>query len=306
MRATERSAHRIGVTLVTGSALVWSTAGLFTRVIGVDTWTLVFWRSFVGALFIVAALLWRERRRTIRAVRSMSWPGWWVAILQTVAMISYLYALRLTAVADVMIIYATVPFVVSVLAWLVMRERASRSTLMASIIAALGVVMTLGGAPLGGSVRGDALAFLMTLAYAAMLVILRRHREVAMIPAACLAMLLSAAVAWPLSVPSAVDSRDVLFLVLFGGQMGLGLLMLTTGSRLIPATENALIGTLDTPLSPFWVWLAIGEAPTTAAMVGGTIVLGAVIGHIAMERRAVPDRRDEPVVGVTQPEPPNG
>ncbi len=113
-----------------------------------------------------------------------------------------------------------------------------------------------------------------------------------MIPAACLAMLLSAAVAWPLSAPTAVASRDLLYLVLFGGQMGLGLLLLTTGSRLIPATENALIGTLDTPLSPLWVWLAVGEAPTAAAMVGGTIVLGAVVGHIVAESRSVPARRD--------------
>jgi drug/metabolite transporter (DMT)-like permease len=81
--------------------------------------------------------------------------------------------------------------------------------------------------------------------------------------------------------------------MLFGvTQMGLGFLLLTIGSRLIPATENALIGTLDTPLSPFWVWLTFGEVPTVAALVGGTIVLGAVVGHIAAENRRSAARGD--------------
>ena len=69
-------------------------------------------------------------------------------------------------------------------------------------------------------------------------------------------------------------------------------MLLTMGSRLIPATATALISALETPLAPVWVWLAFGEVPTTAAMVGGTIVLGAVVGHIVVESRPVPAHRD--------------
>jgi drug/metabolite transporter (DMT)-like permease len=290
MRATEVREHRLGVALVTLSAVIWSTAGFFTRLISVDTWTLLFWRSIFGALFLAAVLVWQERRGTLRAIRSLGWPGWSVAIFATVAMLSYLFALRLTAVADVMIIYATVPFVVAALAWLVMRERASRPTLVASAVASVGVVVMLRGAPLAGNVWGDVLAFVMTVAYAAMLVVLRKHREVTMISAAWLSALLGAAVTLPLAAPTVVGARDLLYLALFGtSQMGLGFLVLTVGSRLIPATENALIGTLDTPLSPLWVWLAFGEVPTTAALVGGTVVLIAVVGHIVAESRRQPE-----------------
>ena len=290
MRATEVREHRLGVALVTLSAVIWSTAGFFTRLISVDTWTLLFWRSIFGALFLAAVLVWQERRGTLRAIRSLGWPGWSVAIFVTVAMLSYLFALRLTAVADVMIIYATVPFVVAALAWLVMRERASRPTLVASAVASAGVVVMLWGAPLAGNVWGDVLAFVMTVAYAAMLVVLRKHREVTMISAAWLSALLGALVTLPLAAPTVVGARDLLYLALFGtSQMGLGFLVLTIGSRLIPATENALIGTLDTPLSPLWVWLAFGEVPTTAALVGGTVVLTAVVGHIVAESRRQPE-----------------
>ena len=83
------------------------------------------------------------------------------------------------------------------------------------------------------------------------------------------------------------------YLMLFGAsQTGLAFLLLTVGSRLIPATEAALISVLETPLAPVWVWAAFGEAPTAAAMVGGTIVLGAVVGHTAAETRPAPAPRD--------------
>src|SRR5262249_49481528 len=155
----------------------------FTRLIAVDTWTLVFWRGVFGGLFLAGVVYWQHRQRTVGAILAMGGPGWWVVLLSTVAMVSYLNALRLTAVADVMIVYATVPFVVAALAWLVMRERASRRTIVASAVAAAGVAAMLGGSPVAGNLWGDLLAFVMTLAYAAMLVILRWHRAVPMIPA---------------------------------------------------------------------------------------------------------------------------
>jgi drug/metabolite transporter (DMT)-like permease len=87
---------------------------------------------------------------------------------------------------------------------------------------------------------------------------------------------------------------------------GLAFLLLTKGSRLVPATETALIGALETPLAPVCVWLTLGEVPTAAAMVGGTIVLGPVVGHIVAESRPAPARRDVPGGGTVRREAPHG
>lgn len=74
--------------------------------------------------------------------------------------------------------------------------------------------------------------------------------------------------------------------MLFGvSQTGPAFFLLTIGSRLIPAAETALISTFETPLAPVWVWLAFGEVPTGAAIIGGILVLGAVVGHIVAENR---------------------
>jgi drug/metabolite transporter (DMT)-like permease len=305
VRSADRRRHRVGLIPVTVAILIWSTAGFFTRLIDADTWTLLFWRSVFGALFLLIALVRQEGQGALGAIRAMGWPGWSVAILSTIVILTYMAALRLTAVADVMIIQATVPFVVAGLAWLTMRERASRPTLVASALATIGVVVMLGGAPLAGNPWGVAMAFATMVAYAGILVLLRWHRNVPMTSAAFLAALLGAAVTLPLAAPTAVSARDLLYLMVFGAsQTGLAFLLLTIGSRRIPATETALVSVLETPLGPVWVWLAFGEVPTTAAMVGGIIVLGAVVGHIVAESRSVPARRD--VRRRCQYEPPNG
>jgi len=75
------------------------------------------------------------------------------------------------------------------------------------------------------------------------------------------------------------------YLALFGAaQFGLGLLLLTLGTRLISATRSALIGSLETPLAPLWVWLAFGEVPPLMTCIGGAIVMAAVAADIVLNK----------------------
>jgi drug/metabolite transporter (DMT)-like permease len=92
---------------------------------------------------------------------------------------------------------------------------------------------------------------------------------------------LSSLVSFPFASPASVTHIEVFHLFLFGmSNMGLGLILFTLGARYIPSAQAALIGALDTPLSPIWVWLAFAEVPKATTLAGGIIVLGAVLGHI--------------------------
>ena len=146
-----------------------------------------------------------------------------------------------------------------------------------------------------GHLLGDLLALIMTILISAMMVIVRRNRNISMLPAACLSAFLCAVIVAPVSHPLAATAHDFLYLALFGTmQFGLGLLLLTLGTRLFSATRSALIGSLETPLAPAWVWLAVGEIPAVATVVGGLIVLAAILADILLKKSsAVPERVEQ-------------
>ena len=125
---------------------------------------------------------------------------------------------------------------------------------------------------------GFALSILMTMSFAVTLVITRHRRDVSMAPATCLSQVLVLVVRRAVRASRPGRGEDLVLLVSLGvGQIGLGLIFLTIGARLIPAAEVALITLLEIVLGPLWVWLVLAEQPGTATLVGGAVVLAAVV-----------------------------
>jgi drug/metabolite transporter (DMT)-like permease len=267
----------LGVGILAGSAVAYSLAGFFTRLIPLDAVTLLFWRGLFAGVFILLVVWWRYGRQAWPMIRAIGWPGFSIAVMGSLSSYIYLSSLRLTTVADVAVIYATLPFVTAALAWVALREREGWRVLVGSLAALGGIAVMAGGALRSGHLLGDALAFGMTLTYAAMIVLIRRGRHVSMMPAVGIQCLVSAAAAAPFAKLGPLESLPLLHLALFGTcQLGLGLMLLSLGMRRVPATQAALISLLDTPLAPLWVWLAFSETPPAATLVGGTVIIAAV------------------------------
>lgn len=274
-----------GTVLVLASSLAFSTAGLFTRLVDTDVWTLLFWRGVFGGLLIAAYVTWRDGRVAMASLRRIGRPGLVAAGCSTVATICFINALRQSSVADVMVITATTPFVAAAVAWAWTGHRESRATLLASLAALAGVAVMVVPALGSGHLSGNLLAFAMTLLIATMMVVMRHHRDVGMLPAAALSCFLCALAVWPWAAPGSVSASDFAMLALFGmAQFGLGQLLLTLGLRSVSATRSALIGALETPLAPALVWVVLGEGPATMTLIGGAIVMVAVFGDLFAAR----------------------
>src|SRR2546426_2177551 len=284
--AGDRGEHWLGMLLTTGSAIAYSTAGFFTRLIHLDAWTVLFWRGAFAGLFLAGFIVWQNRRGTLAAARAIGVPGVVAASLSTLATIFFINAFRRTSVADVTIIFAATPLVTASIAWLWLGERGRWATLLASAAALLGVVVMVGGATREGHLFGDLLAIGTTLCMAMMMILIRKHRETPMLPAACLSAFLCPLAVWPVAAPGNVRPTDMGYLALFGTtQFGLGLLLLTLGTRLISATESALVSALEAPLAIVWVWLAFKEVPALTTFAGGAIVMAAVSAYIVTSSR---------------------
>ena len=165
---------------------------------------MLFWRSVFGGLLIAAFIVWRERAAIGSAIIAVGSAGLLTAACSTLGTVCFITALRETTVADVTVIYATAPFIAVAIAWAWTREHPGRATLAASVLALVGVVVMCDAALSTGRVLGDLLALGMTALMALMMVIIRRHRHVSMLPAACLSAFVCAAVVLPWAHPAAV------------------------------------------------------------------------------------------------------
>jgi drug/metabolite transporter (DMT)-like permease len=257
--------------------VAWSTAGGLQRELSVDTPTQVAGRAFFAFIALTLFVAVRNRGRTIAVFRSMGIAGLGVAACTAIASGTFVVALNHANVANVLFMQALSPIAAALLAWIALGESITARAGAAMAVALIGVGLMVGGPGSGGAL-GVGASFVMMLAFAVGVVITRHRRDISMLPAICLSQLLVVFVAGPFSQPGTIGERDLVFLVLLGVcQMGLGLVFFTMGTRLIVASEVALITLLELVLGPFWAWVAVGETPALMAVVGGVVVVGAVL-----------------------------
>jgi drug/metabolite transporter (DMT)-like permease len=267
--------HRRGRLYVAAAAVAWSTAGLFQRELTVDLATQLAGRAFFAVLAILAFVAVAERGRVVRGFLAIGRAGLVMAALMAISSGAFIAALNYTSVANVLFLQALAPVLAAVFGTFV-GERVSRRTWIAIAVAVAGVALMVGG-PSRPSPTGLALSLLMSVSFAATIVITRHRRQVSMAPATCLSQAAVLVCAAPFASASSIGGEDLALLAGLGiTQIGLGLIFLSIGARLIPAAEVALITLLEIVLGPLWVWLALGERPGTTTLIGGAIVLGAV------------------------------
>jgi drug/metabolite transporter (DMT)-like permease len=281
------SLHARGVAMVAGAAIVWSTGGLIVRHVDAESWTIVFWRGAFAALTLLVYLGARDGRNMFALFRGLGWGGLGVAVCFGTASLSFVIALQHTSVAIILFVQSAAPLVAGVLAWLWLGERMTWVKVAAMLIALVGVgiaVSDQGGTD--GDVLGIALSVVIMICFALATVLVRRFSHVRMTPATCLSALWLVAVGGTMGSPASVDGTELVLLFLFGAcQLGIGFILFTTGARLIPAGEAILLSLLETVLGPIWVWVwpTLHEYPGDYALIGGALVIAAVIWNTVAE-----------------------
>jgi drug/metabolite transporter (DMT)-like permease len=290
----EAGRRRRGQIYVALAAVAWSTAGVLQRQLTLDTSTQVFGRAAFAGAALLGYVAIAERGQVLRGFKSIGGAGIAVALCVAIASGSFIGALNHASVARVLFILAVAPVLAALLAWATLGEPISRRTALAMVLALSGVAVML-GAPGEASLTGDGLAFVAALAFSVMIVITRWRREVSMAPATCLSQAILVAAFLPFASPAEISGDDLAWLAALGiGQIGLGFALLTVGARLIPAAQVGLITLLEVVLGPVWVWLALDERPGTLTLVGGTIVIAAIV--LQTRETPSPDPAEEPAL----------
>jgi len=282
--ASDPIAARRGVLLVAGAALCWSSGGLIARLVTTSPWTTSLWRSVFAALFLTVVLWTLRRLSIVTQWREGGRPVLAVAVCMAGASTCFIFSLAHTSVADTLILMCTGPYVAGLLGWLLLGERVALRTWLTMGIALAGAVVMVSNSYGRGAIVGDVLAIVMASSFAVATVLVRRHPEIQMAPAAALATTLTALVALPFAEPFTTPPRDLFLLAFFGvGQFGAGFLLFMTGARLIPVAQSSLIGMLEVVLGPLWVWLMLNERPDAASLIGGALILAALFANTLID-----------------------
>ena len=271
--------YRCGVGYIMLAGVFLSLGGLFVRHLeSADPWTVLFYRSLTFSATVVLFMVLRDGATCTQKFRQIKPQELIVSLSLAIGFITYVLSLFNTSVANTVLILSTGPVFAALLGWLLLRERVSRATWFAMVLAFLGVAIMVSGGIAGGDQLGMLFAFVAVFAFAVMIVALRRApaNKDMMAPTA-LAGIVAAILSLVFISTFTISTQDLVLSICLGSlQVGFGFILITLGSRSVPSAQVPLLGLAETALSPLWVWLFVNETPARNTLLGGALVLCAV------------------------------
>ncbi|MEM7172412.1 MAG: DMT family transporter [Pseudomonadota bacterium] len=271
----------LGIIAVMMGGVFLSSGGLLVRHIdAADGWQIMFYRSLAFVLTVLVFLLWRYRGRIVKPFLNIGRPGLVVVLALGAGFTLYLFALLNTTVANVAFILSAGPFFSALLAWIILREKVALLTWVAMLGAMAGIGLMVANGLEEGHFLGNIIALGAPITFAVMIVSIRKAGARDMMPAICLAGLIAGGAATIMAPTLIIPNQDLILSLLLGSvQLAFGFMCITYGARYVPAAQVALLALTETVLAPTWVWLFLGETPSTVSLTGGIVVLIAVLAQ---------------------------
>lgn len=293
--------YLMGATLVFLAGLLWSVQGLIIRLIeDAGPWTVLFWRS---AGMVPVLLIWlgiSSRGRVLGEIRAAGLPGLIGGMGLVMAFSGAIYSFQTTSVANAVLLFTASPFFAAVLGRLLLGEMVSALTWAAIALAVLGVGVMVGGGMAGGNALGNAAALLSALGFAAFTVTCRwGHLEnnlPAVLMGGLLSMVAGAAMTQIMDQPLLVAPNDMGLAAAMGAvTLAGGLILYTLGSRSVPAAQATLISLVEVLLAPIWAWAVLGETVAQGTLIGGAVLMAAVVMNAWGGRQGAGDGAGEAI-----------
>lgn len=269
----------LGSVLVLGSAVLFSFSGVLTKAIDAGSWAVLTWRGLIGGLGIAVYVWARNRKRPLRQVFRLGPPGWLVAAVGAVGSITFIVSFKNTLVANVSVVYATIPFVAAALERLILGQKVRCRTLLASVASLAGVAIIVGGSLGSPNLTGDMVALLMVGLNALYMVLIRAFPNTDSVLAGAAGGPMLFVAGWFFTDPLAVHAGDAVLLVVFGLVFAGATVLWIEGTTRISAAESGLLGSAETPIAIGLAWIVLSEAPPVASVVGAIVVVAAVLAH---------------------------
>ena len=268
-----------GPILIFMGALSLSFGGLLVKSFeGSTLWQILFWRSLFFSLTVLAFLIISYKRKTFQAFYESGLPGFFGGIILSFGFCGYVFAMYNTTVANTNFIISLQILFLAVFGYFFLKEKISAITLTSIVLAISGVFLMVGNSLSPGELSGNLAAFTMPITFAVLIMIVRKFPTVDMVPAQFVAGISSCLIGFLLSNKLMISSHDI-FLGFLAGffQVGFGFIFITIGARSTPSAMVGVIMLSESVLGPIWAFLFVSERPSMFGLIGGSIILFAVL-----------------------------
>lgn len=267
----------LGIWLVIISAIFYSTAGVFTKGVSADAWTIIFWRGIFASICALLYLLVIGRLRD--EVRGFKASSIAISVIYASGTAAFIPAFKMTSIANVALIWSAVPVFAGALSWWVFGQRVSFGFVLACMAVLGGTFIIVHGSVGGSGLMGDLLALWMTLMMALTMMIYRRFPKTPITLPTVGACVLLLPVCLSLTDPFAVAPGEILLAALFGVTFIIASITLAQGSKFVSPGETALLSVSESPWAIILAILFLAQWPSIQTVIGGTIILSTVLWY---------------------------
>ena len=245
---------------------------------GANLWQILFWRSVFFSFVVLFFLFLNYKKNFFNSIYKIGLPGFFGGIVLSCGYAGYVFAMYNTTVANANFIIQTQTIFLAIFGYIFLKEKISILTIISIILAFSGIFLMLGGSLTSGQMIGNIAAFIMPISFAVLILTVRKYPNVDMIPLQLIAGIGAIILGYLFSPQIIVSSYDI-FLGFIAGffQVGLGFIFITIGAKTTPSALVGIIMLTEAILGPLWAWLFINETPPLVVLVGGSIVLSAVV-----------------------------
>ena len=253
--------------------------GVLIRLADADSWSIIFWRGFFFAIGVLIILLMTSGSKAVDEVKQIGKDGIFIGILTGLGSVTFVFSIQHTTIASTLVIVSIMPMMIAVISWLILREKSGIFTWISMVIVVIGIYIVMSGETKGSNLYGNLLALLSVTLGATGFTLIRKNKDISMIPAMGINGLVQSVVALVFIEAVILSFDAMIYIFAMGVMQALSFSLITSAGRYIPATEVGMFMPLGAVFGIVAGWLIISEEPSSNALVGGFIVLLTLFIH---------------------------
>ncbi len=243
-----------------------------------SVWQILLLRSIFFMIALIVFLVITYKKNTIKIIKDAGYPALLGGLVMSFSFIAFVVSMSNTTVANVVFIISTQTMFLAIFGYFYLKEKISLISFFSILLAMGGIIIMVGDSLSSGSFFGNIVALAIPINFSILVMIIRKNKNLDMVPAIFFSGIFSIIYGLFLAESFVFTSHDILMGFFLGvPQLAFGFICITIGSRSTPSTTVGLLMLTETLFGPIWVWLFLNEIPPSSVLIGGAVIILAII-----------------------------